>query len=63
MSDKKAKYLSKFKEQLENGIEYYKHLIPIISDQTEIYRKKMLAELLEIEQKLKHLNLEIEHPI
>ena len=63
VSDKKAKYLSKFKEQLENGIEYYKQLVPLISDQTEIYRKKMLAELLEIEQKLKHINLEVQHQI
>lgn len=55
MNDKKVKYLSKFKEQLENGIEYYKQLIPKITDQTEVYRKKMLRELLEIEEDLQHL--------
>jgi len=55
MTDKKAKYFLKFKEQLENGIEYYKQLIPKITDQTEVYRKKMMNELLEIEEKLQYL--------
>lgn len=63
INDKKAKYFSKFKDQLEIGIEYYKQLIPVISDQTDIYRKKMLVELLEIEQKLKQINLEIKQPV
>jgi hypothetical protein len=56
MSDKKAKYISKFKEQLQVGIDYYKQLVPKITDQTEIYRKKMLNELQEIEEQLQHLN-------
>lgn len=56
MSDKKAKYVSKFKEQLQVGIDYYKNLIPKITDQTEVYRKKMLQEIEEIEEKLQHLN-------
>jgi len=56
MSDKKAKYVSKFKEQLQLGIEYYKQLVPKITDQTEVYRKKMLNELKEIEDQLQHLN-------
>lgn len=56
INDKKAKYISKFKEQLQNGIDYYKQLIPKITDQTEVYRNNMLKELLEIETKLKHLN-------
>lgn len=56
MSDKKAKYVAKFKEQLQLGIDYYKDLVPKINDQTEIYRKKMLKELQEIEEKLQHLN-------
>ncbi len=60
MNDKKAKYIVKFKEQLENGIEYYKQLIPKITDQTEVYRKKMLNELLEIEERLQHLNPVVE---
>jgi len=56
MSDKKAKYVSKFKEQLQVGIDYYKQLVPKITDQTEVYRKKMLNELKEIEEQLQHLN-------
>lgn len=56
MNEKKAKYLSKFKEQLQNGIEYYKQLVPKITDQTEVYRKKMLSELQEIEETLKSLS-------
>lgn len=56
MNEKKAKYISKFKEQLQNGIEYYKQLVPKITDQTEVYRKKMLQELQEIEETLNQLN-------
>jgi hypothetical protein len=56
MSDKKAKYVSKFKEQLQVGIDYYKQLVPKITNQTEVYRKKMLNELKEIEEQLRHLN-------
>jgi hypothetical protein len=63
MNDKKAKYFVKFKEQIENGIEYYKQLIPKITDQTEVYRKKMLNELLEIEEKLQHLNPVVEQRV
>ena len=56
MSDKKAKYVSKFKEQLQVGIDYYKQLVPKITNQTEVYRKKMLNELKEIEEQLRQLN-------
>jgi hypothetical protein len=63
MNDKKAKYFVKFKEQIENGIEYYKQLIPKITDQTEVYRKKMLNELLDIEEKLQHLNPVVEQRV
>ena len=56
MSDKKVKYVSKFKEQLQVGIDYYKQLVPKINDQSEVYRKKMLLELQEIEEQLQHLN-------
>lgn len=61
MSDKKAKYISKFKEQLQLGIDYYKQLVPKITDQTEVYRKKMLNELQEIEDQLQHLNFATFH--
>jgi len=52
LSDKKAKYLSKFKEQLHHGIDYYKELIPKITNQTDEYLKKMYQELCEAELSL-----------
>jgi hypothetical protein len=59
LTEKKAKYFSKFQEQLENGISYYKELIPCITNQTEAYRAKMLEELKEIEGKLSGFRLEL----
>ena len=52
LSGKKAKYLSKFKEQLHHGIDYYKELIPKITNQTDEYLKKMYQELCEAELSL-----------
>jgi len=63
MSDKKAKYISKFKEQLQAGIDYYKQLVPKITNQTEVYRKKMLNELKEIEEQLQHLNTTVKQGV
>ncbi|HYK77277.1 MAG TPA: hypothetical protein VEV16_09890 [Daejeonella sp.] len=57
VNDKKNKYLIRFKEQLNQGISYYKQLIPQLTDQTELYRKKMLEELQAIEQKLNTLQI------
>ena len=52
LNDKKVKYFTKFQQQFENGINYYKSLIPSIHNQTEIYKNKMMDELLELESKL-----------
>lgn len=49
---KKTKYLQKFRDQLENGISYYKALIPRIYNQSETYRQKMMGELLELEKQV-----------
>lgn len=57
LNDKKLKYLSKFQQQLENGINYYKDLIPAIQNQTEIYKNKMMDELLELESRLLNMKL------
>ncbi len=57
LSEKQAKYFSKFKKQLQNGIAYYKELIPRINDQTEAYLNKMNAQLAEAEIKLLLLNI------
>jgi hypothetical protein len=56
LNEKKQKYLSKFKEQLQTGISYYKELIPKLYNETEVYRIKMLKELLGFEGKLKDTN-------
>lgn len=52
LNDKKAKYLKKFKDQLEDGIQYYKDLIPKISNQTEEYLNKMIDDLMDAERRL-----------
>lgn len=57
LTDKKLKYFTKFKEQLQNGIQYYKELIPRITNQTEAYRLKMMEELQEIEARLAGLRI------
>lgn len=49
---KKTKYLQKFRDQLQNGINYYKELIPAIYNQTETFKKKMMDELLELEKQV-----------
>ena len=56
LSDKKAKYFLNFKNQLQNGIAYYKELIPRLNDQTEAYLNKMYRQLAEAEIKLQLLN-------
>jgi len=55
---KKVKYLQKFRDQLQNGINYYKELIPAIYSQTEACRKKMMEELLELEKQVTAFQLQ-----
>lgn len=52
LSDKKVKYFNKFKNQLNEGISYYKKLIPEIYNQTEAYKNQMLKELNVLEFRL-----------
>lgn len=56
-SDKKEKYLIKFKNQLQDGINYYKTLLPQFSGQTKEYINQMQKDLMLSEQKLEALNL------
>lgn len=49
LNDKKAKYFSKFRANLLEGINYYKKLIPEITNQTVAYRQEMMAQLEAIE--------------
>ncbi|HNJ59414.1 MAG TPA: hypothetical protein PLH33_10285, partial [Chitinophagaceae bacterium] len=55
LNDKKIKYYNKFKEQLENGITYYKNIIPQIFNQSEAYKKQMLTELDEAVNKINQI--------
>lgn len=55
LNDKKAKYFTKFRANLLEGINYYKQLIPEITNQTVSYRQEMMAQLEAIEARLSHL--------
>ena len=59
LSDKKKKYLLKFKEQLLIGIEYYKELVPKFTNQTMAYKAEMLGQLRGIEMELRELGVEV----
>ncbi|GAI32794.1 unnamed protein product, partial [marine sediment metagenome] len=52
LSDKKAKYFAKFRANLLEGINYYKKLIPEITNQTVAYRQEMMVQLEAIEGRL-----------
>jgi len=58
LSDKKAKYFVKFRDQLLQGIEYYRGLIPAIGNQAETYKEKMNKQLADAEAKLRLLYTE-----
>ena len=55
LSDKKDKYFARFRSQLQEGIEYYKSLIPFISNETETYKKRMLLDIQQLERNLAEL--------
>ncbi len=57
LNEKKGKYLVKFKDQLHQGIEYYKQLIPQITNQTQDYIDQMLHDLHLSEQILSTLTI------
>ena len=52
LNDKKAKYFEGFKAQLNNGIAYYKQLLPRMTEYSKNYLDKMLDELLATELKV-----------
>lgn len=52
---KKLKQLEKFKEQMLIGIDYYKNLAGQINNQTELYIKKLHADLQEQEKQIRAL--------
>ncbi len=57
LNEKKGKYLLKFKDQLQQGISYYKQLIPNISNQTSGYLEQMMNDLTLSEERLAMLKV------
>ena len=54
---RKVKQLEKFRDQLLNGVNYYKGLLRQINNQTEVYLAKMNDDLLRIEAQLKNIRI------
>jgi hypothetical protein len=52
LTAKDEKYLKSFTETLQEGIAYYKSLIPNLADETERYREIMMEELLQFQEEL-----------
>ncbi|WP_316811569.1 hypothetical protein [Pedobacter heparinus] len=52
LSTKKTKYFGKFKEQLQQGIAYYKQLLPVLKQETSISINDVYNQLLLAEQQL-----------
>ncbi|TDQ11309.1 hypothetical protein [Pedobacter metabolipauper] len=52
LSTKKARYFSKFKEQLLNGINYYKELVPELKLHTNFSVQEMYTQLIQAELKV-----------
>lgn len=58
-TDKKQKYLSKFRDQLLAGIEYYKGLVPEIAKTTCALQEEMLNQLKSVELNLKSMEVAV----
>jgi len=59
MNDKKHKYLQNFKGQLQQGIQYYKQLIPQMTNYAGAYIEKMFSDLALSEQQLCLVNIDV----
>ncbi|WP_353721254.1 hypothetical protein [Dyadobacter sp. 676] len=62
LNDKKMKYFAKFRANLLEGINYYKTLIPKITNQTMACRQEMMAQLEAIEAGFHNLPVLSESP-
>ncbi|MEO6685941.1 MAG: hypothetical protein ABIN24_08245 [Dyadobacter sp.] len=58
LNEKKKKYLIKFKDRLLGGIDYYKELVPKITNQTLAYKAEMIGQLRGIEMELREIGTE-----
>jgi hypothetical protein len=63
ISDKKAKYFSKFSNQLQQGIEYYRGLLPEIRDQKQTVSRQMEEQLQDLELLLAEMIQPLSHPL
>jgi len=52
LTEQTEKFLKTFRENLLNGIDYYKKIIPLIIEETEVVRDRINFDLLELEKKL-----------
>ena len=52
LTEKEQKYLKAFSENLQEGIAYYKSLIPKLVEETERYREVMRDQLLQFQEEL-----------
>jgi hypothetical protein len=57
MSVKKEKYLNNFYNQLQNGINYYKNLMPKVLMNNAISLKEFFEDLKTLERKLEEIYL------
>ncbi len=55
LTEHKTKYFNEFKNNLLEGIEYYRKLFPQMAEETEEFRSKMLTELEECQENLLHI--------
>lgn len=58
-TDKKQKYLNKFREQLLAGIDYYKGMVPEIAKTTTALQEEMLSQLKSVELNLKSMEMAV----
>ncbi len=63
LTAKDQKYLKSFADTLQEGIEYYKSMIPHLVEETERYRESMLEELLQFQEELLGIIIPGEEPI
>ena len=59
LNAKKTKYFEKFSEQLQNGINYYRDMIPDLKLSTGAAAQELLQQLLSAEEKLKFIALDL----
>ena len=63
LTAKDEKYLKSFTETLQDGIAYYKSLIPNLVNETERYRETMMEELLKFQEELLGIIIPCGEPI